>query len=234
MWRFLWRPRWLISHLFVLALVVTMVNLGLWQLRRLDERRALNALVEANLDEEPVPIEQVEDPASDRFRRVTVDGTEKARLRVHNRTLDGAVGEWHLAVVALSDGRHALVNRGFGADNVLEEEFDGPIEGFLIPRDRLDRIARIDLDQAFDRDDVVPALVVQTSPAPAGLVAVPSPELGNGPHLGYAVQWFIFSAIAIAGYPFILRRVARERRDEAAHQRDVDRELAELLEDGGR
>ena len=32
--RFLLRPRWLLSHLLVALLVVTMINLGFWQLRR--------------------------------------------------------------------------------------------------------------------------------------------------------------------------------------------------------
>ena len=41
--RFL-RPWWVVSHVLVLALLVLMVNLGFWQLRRLEERRDLNAL----------------------------------------------------------------------------------------------------------------------------------------------------------------------------------------------
>lgn len=40
-------------------------------------------------------------------------------------------------------------------------------------------------------------------------VAVDLPPLGNGPHLSYAMQWFIFTLIALVGYPLILRRVAR-------------------------
>ena len=42
MYRFLLKPRWIAFHVLVLALMVTMVNLGFWQLRRLDERRAAN------------------------------------------------------------------------------------------------------------------------------------------------------------------------------------------------
>ena len=45
------------------------------------------------------------------------------------------------------------------------------------------------------------------------LVALPAP--GDGPHLGYAVQWFIFTAIAVIGYPLVLRHVSR-RPDRAA------------------
>ena len=39
------------------------------------------------------------------------------------------------------------------------------------------------------------------TPPPTGLVILPAEELSEGPHLGYAVQWFIFSTIALVGYP---------------------------------
>lgn len=51
--RFLLRPRWLLSHVMVVVLVVTMVNLGLWQLRRMDERSERNDLI-AGRQAEPI------------------------------------------------------------------------------------------------------------------------------------------------------------------------------------
>ena len=32
------------------------------------------------------------------------------------------------------------------------------------------------------------------------------PDLSEGPHLGYAFQWFLFSTVAAAGYPIYIRR----------------------------
>src|SRR5262249_56582355 len=46
------------------------------------------------------------------------------------------------------------------------------------------------------------------------IIAVPPPELGEGPHLSYAFQWFTFTLIAIVGYPIILRRVIIRRGKE--------------------
>jgi hypothetical protein len=43
------------------------------------------------------------------------------------------------------------------------------------------------------------------------LYPVPPPPLSNGPHLSYAIQWFIFSVIALVGYPIVLRRQAYGR-----------------------
>jgi surfeit locus 1 family protein len=40
-------------------------------------------------------------------------------------------------------------------------------------------------------------------------VVLPEPELDEGPHLSYAVQWFVFATIAAVGYPLVLRRLSR-------------------------
>ena len=36
------RPKWLLSHVLILLLIVVMINLGFWQLRRLDEKKTYN------------------------------------------------------------------------------------------------------------------------------------------------------------------------------------------------
>ncbi|MGA1569742.1 MAG: SURF1 family cytochrome oxidase biogenesis protein, partial [Ilumatobacteraceae bacterium] len=56
MYRFALTPRWIAFHLVIAAAAVAMVNLGLWQLRRLDERRDFNATVEQRWDAAPVDI----------------------------------------------------------------------------------------------------------------------------------------------------------------------------------
>jgi len=85
-------------------------------------------------------------------------------------------------------------------------------------------LARVDLDRlAAQVDyDVLPAYVqlvtsepsevdatdVATGTGAATLVPLGPPEPDEGPHLGYAVQWFIFSTIAAVGYVLLLRKVA--------------------------
>jgi surfeit locus 1 family protein len=257
-YRFALRPRWILSHLFVLALVVTMVNLGLWQLRRLDERRDQNAVVSARLAEPPAPVGELLDPDSGAAdvarvanRRVTVSGTYEPdqQVLVRSRSLDGSPGSWVLTPLRQADGSIVVVNRGWiGNDGTFDAvpasyapaEGTVRVEGLvqesqeregLGPTDpasgRLTSLARVDVERYARQLDgpVQPGWVQLRAehPRPAAGADVPvpldPPELDSGPHLSYAVQWFIFSTIAIVGYPLILRRTAREH---ASAEDDTD------------
>jgi surfeit locus 1 family protein len=68
---------------------------------------------------------------------------------------------------------------------------------------------------AFTPYQIRPSYLVLQSTDPAvGELPVPPepPELSDGPHLGYAVQWFLFAGVVIVGYPILLHRVARTNR----------------------
>ena len=81
---------------------------------------------------------------------------------------------------------------------------------------------------------IVPAYVqLQTQQPPQSGIqprVLPEPVLDEGPHFSYAVQWFIFTTIALVGYPLILRRKARdtEREDDDLDAEDLDREAAAI------
>ena len=40
----------------------------------------------------------------------------------------------------------------------------------------------------------------------ADLRPIPLPDLSDGPHLSYAVQWVIFAGVAVVGFVFLIRR----------------------------
>lgn len=246
MYRFLLRPRWILSHLLVLALVVTMVNLGLWQLRRLDERQERNALIEERAELPTAPIGELADPSDGVhvgeelvWRSATATGTyvPDEEVLVRSRSLDGRPGFWVLTPLALDDGSSVVVNRGWIP---FEVETDGSDVAYELPGgtvtvtglvqesrpgprpagDQQVTVARPDLEWIEGRSglDLYPVLIrlrAQEPPAPDLPQVLDPPELGEGPHLGYAVQWFIFTTIAVVGYPVILVRVARQRRQEA-------------------
>ena len=241
--RFL-RPWWVVSHVLVLALIVVMLNLGFWQLRRLEERRDLNTLqAERTAEEAVVPGELVAAAAAGgvevvEYRVVEVTGRYRAadEVAVRNRTFGGLPGVWLLTPLALAEGPAVVVNRGWvpqsGSDPAGRPPSpvpDGEVTvrghvrlsqqrtglGVADPaRGRLASLARPDIDRYAAQLDypVYPFYLQLTGqdPPPGDypvMVALPAP--GDGPHLGYAVQWFIFTAIAVVGYPLGLRQVSR-------------------------
>ena len=55
------RPLWLLTHLLVVSAMFAMVGFGVWQLRRLDDRQAQNAIVEERMAQQAGPLLDVVD-----------------------------------------------------------------------------------------------------------------------------------------------------------------------------
>lgn len=239
-WSFARQPFWLFSHVFALSVVVLFVALGLWQLSRHDERQAANAEVTTRLTSEPIVVNGSADlggpPSRLDYRPATVLGTfiDADFVRVVNRSQGGVAGEHVVGLLELADGSLLAVNRGFVPANTevtVEPVPAGrvPVEGWLresiykgrfgaddtgdgqlVPRMNTDdlaarigrAVASVWLQQAGPTDDTT----TRRFPDP-----VPLPELDNGPHLGYAAQWFIFATLGVLFYGALLRRQSRTR-----------------------
>jgi cytochrome oxidase assembly protein ShyY1 len=240
-YRFAFRGRYLVAHLVVLALAATFVRLGVWQLDRRDQVRSRNAMVAARLGVPPASVETLlaRDPGLDRaaYRRVVVAGRYRPgwEARVRFRSLGGAPGEYVLGLLVTPSGRPVLVNRGWvpldtGSSPSPPPPPEGPavVTGLLLPSEAGGRVVEPPTGgspAAFDRIDVraiggtLPVtplplyLQLREQRPPGGPLPVPLPEpaLDEGPHLSYAVQWFLFTAIGLVGWPLLLRRTARSR-----------------------
>ncbi len=117
------QPRWLALATVVGLVTLLFVNLGLWQLRRLDERRLDNAIQAERRAADPAPLHLAVDldqptaQAGDSHdgRPLTVSGTfdptEEVLLR--SRTLDGQAGFHVLTPLVLDNGAAVLINRGW-------------------------------------------------------------------------------------------------------------------------
>ncbi len=272
--RFL-RPAWLLSHLLVLALLVTMINLGLWQLRRLDQRLERNDLLEQRSAESSLPVAElaaslgiavgsdgVEGSASvgqAEYRPTSAVGRYLAseEVVVRNRSLAGSPGVWVLTPLLLEDGLDGgsgdgsledgsgggsasvlIVNRGWVRQTSADASSrppapaaDGRVEVSGIvrlsetrrglgvadpPEGRLESLARVDIRRYAEQleFDVYPfylQLESQEPPPDEFPVPLQRPSLDSGPHLSYALQWFVFSTIAVVGYPLVLWRLHRRR-----------------------
>ena len=85
----------------------------------------------------------------------------------------------------------------------------------------LGRVSRVDLPRIAPQlsGPVYPMWVqlLEQDPAQGEFPRIrPLPDLGEGPHLGYAVQWFLFAGIVVVAYPILIRSTARPSRRPSA------------------
>lgn len=228
------RP-WLGPFLFVLvvAAAAVLIGLGVWQLQRLSERRALNAEIRARMSLPPVALAG-QSAGLPEYTPVLAKGVYDFanEIVLRNRAHDQEAGV-HLLTPLHIDGSHqsVLIDRGWipytQADPAARALFDGPpgpvtVMGlarasqartfFLLPADptaspaapRLDAWFWINIPQ-IQGQMPYPLLPFFLEAAPrANLSTLPISgyddiDLSDGPHLSYAIQWFAFTVILVAG-----------------------------------
>lgn len=109
--------KWVVTHLVVVALTVSFVLLGMWQLDRLEERRETNRVGSSRFAAEPVAFETLADaePSTIEFRRVHVTGRVlgASEVLIRSQVHQGIAG-YHLVVpVSNEAGSGVLINRGW-------------------------------------------------------------------------------------------------------------------------
>ena len=201
------------------------VRLGFWQLERLEERREGNARIRRGLRAAPVVLDGA--PRSGAaYRRVAAtgvyDGTGTVAL--YGRPLEGRPGDHVLTPLRFADGSAVLVDRGWLPIGGRADTPTGTVrvEGVLLPGEAPTgevtaggRVRSVDLD-AIGSELPYPLapvylLLRDQEPPPARLpVPASPPELSEGPHLGYAVQWFSFAGVTLIGCAALLRREAQK------------------------
>jgi cytochrome oxidase assembly protein ShyY1 len=176
------------------------------------------------------------------WRPAQAEGTylEGESFLVVNRSQGGTAGSNLVTPLLLDDGRLLLVNRGFLAldDDVPplvegrvtvagivraseERRFGGLTSSGVTSEGGLLEVPRIDiaaLAPTFEADLLPVSLEVRVSVPDDSdsLEPVPAPELSQGSHLSYAIQWLIFSACVAVGWVFAVRRSIRTHRTEIA------------------
>jgi surfeit locus 1 family protein len=238
MLRFLLKPRWIAFTLFALIVTVGCVRLGFWQLDRLHGRRYYNHLFEQGMAAAPAPIQQLLSDRTDGpllYRRAEASGAYDTAHEVilYGRTQDGRPGNHLLTPLVLPDGQAVIVDRGwvpFQMDTPPVSAAAAPpgkvyVAGFLFASEPGDPVsgsvttlAHVDLAQLASQlpYHLLPyylQLQTQTPAQPGDLpVPPPAPQLDDGPHLSYALQWFSFAAIAFVGFWILVRREVLEQR----------------------
>lgn len=177
--------------------VAAMIALGFWQLQRGHWKDGLLARYQANASLPPIAFPAV--PVPDEgllFRRATGYCLQPASWAARaGRNQRGESGWRHVALCQTggAEGPGMAVDFGWSQNSDAPKTYrGGPVHGVL----------------DWDRNHVF--ILVADQPAP-GLQASEQPSPVNIPnnHRGYAVQWFLFAAVAVTIYGLALYRRGR-------------------------
>jgi surfeit locus 1 family protein len=213
---------WRLPTIAVIAGMILLARLGFWQLDRLDQRRVKNAALVAALEWEPVNLNEAvlpDDLIPLKDRDVVAQGEFDFAHQgiVKLQTFQGQPGVNLVAPLVLAGGDTAvLVDRGWVPEDnnyaVYNESSPQTINGYIALTQTLNRegaSSTLTDELAWYRVDIA---AIQTQMPykllPIFIKQAPDEnndqpprrserevDLSEGPHLGYAVQWFLFSTI---------------------------------------
>lgn len=209
----------------LMLIAAVCVRLGFWQVERLGERRALKQAALAARAKPALDLGASggREAAASGDRWVEARGVydREHEIVLRGEAFQGAPGVLVVTPLRLAGSDTAvLVVRGFvpAPDAVradtdsLEEPGTVRVRGLATPigsgggqpLEHAGRTtwARLDLDAVRARlpYPLLPVAVRQTpdSSLPRSPRRLPPPELNDGPHLNYAIQWFLFAGMAVA------------------------------------
>lgn len=229
--------------------------LGEWQFGRLEDRKERNAIVRVNEDRDPAQLTDVLAPGravqeSDEWRLVTVDGVYDVddTVVVRYRTRKSVPGVEVVVPLVTADGTAVVVDRGWFATDDPEighEDLPAPPAGEVtvtgwVRSDGTGDSTRVNghstraiasgpIGEAIDREVFTGFVALKAEdPSPAeDLDPVELPELDEGPHFFYGLQWWFFGLLALGGFGYLAwdereNGPRGERQKKKPRQRDRD------------
>jgi len=227
-------PRWILIHIGVASFILLMLNLGFWQLNRLDDKKEFNTVLREHTSS---PIRTLDkavpttwNTTTSEWIRVSITGTydSSKAVTIVNRSQDGTAGYNSAVPFTSLSNRTILVNRGFIPLVIPTPPVPtGKIElvGYLRASQSRSALGPIDSTEAgnteFQRFDI-PLIssnvggnlepmflqLIQESPASNSPwpAIVQLPPLDEGTHFSYALQWFFFCLVAFTAWVVVIRR----------------------------
>lgn len=232
--------RWVGLVIFAAVLVACFIRLGEWQLDRRETKHERNAVIVAQQQAPVASFGETFGGTitPDRqYRRVSVQGTfdPDHQLQVRYRSNEGNSGYEVVVPLRTSTGEWLLVDRGFGrrpSSGPLPDPSSIPapptglvtVEGYVMASESGPQNAALPTGGSVRLIDsaeiaawsglpLVDGYLSTTALTPAqdgGLVPVALPELSEGPHMSYALQWFSFALIGIVGTFILIGKDTRE------------------------
>lgn len=233
--------RWLTWALLVSLFSVACFFLSQWQFNRRAEAVAKIQTIEKNYDLGPANIDEVAqldsfEPANE-WRPVALSGkflADKAVL-VRNRPYNGSPGFLQVIPFELSTGEVIAIETGWiptASDNQVPKSIPLPSE---LKRDIVARVrpveptlnrdapekqlATINVESLIEKENLsgqvykkIYARLADSYTQSEFPKVLPKPELNEGNHLSYALQWILFALMAFGALGWAIKQEALARR----------------------
>lgn len=229
----------LLKSFITLLLVILCLWAAQWQFNRGLDRQARNSAIEENTSRKVKPLKSLtSDVKAHEWQRALISGTfdTSQQILLRNRYFEGVYGFQLLTRFETSDGKSFWVDCGWlkAGPNALT-----PPDIPDLPRETVTIEGRLRLDSSLPRgaffalpSDGSQGLISQANAQSRSQVsekfyidllkgdrpdltpAVPAqlPELSDGPHMAYALQWVFFGGLVVYGRILIRRDVLSRKK----------------------
>lgn len=225
------REPWAIFKTVVaLGLIALCIWAAQWQYQRGVDRHARNAMINEHIALAPTPLKNVaSNPTQFEWQMVTTSGkfNPNEQILLRNRYSEGVYGFEVLTLFTSTEGKTFWVDRGWVKAGITATT---PPVVAIVPSETVEITGRLRLDSSLPRGSffALPASGTglvgelnaqsrigtenyyldllsgsQQNLTPA--VTAQLPELSDGPHMAYALQWIFFGALVIYGRILIRR-----------------------------
>ncbi len=228
----------LFKSFVALSLVLLCLWAAQWQFNRGLDRSDRNSKIESHVAMEPVSLEKVvSNPALHEWKTVQAQGTFdlKNQILLRNRYFEGVYGFELLTKFTDTQGRTFWVDCGWvkaGKNALTRPELpklpDGEVQltgrlrldtslprgaFFAIPSNQAEGlVSKANAQSGSSTENYYLDLISGNDPLLTPAVPAQLPELSDGPHMAYALQWIFFGGLVIYGR-FLIRRDVLSREE---------------------
>ena len=223
-------PWALFKSLIALLLVIFCLWGSQWQYHRGVDRHARNAVIQDRIAQSPVALITLTGDLPDyEWQTVSVSGTfdVKKQILLRNRYNDGKYGYEVLTLFTSKQDKSFWVDRGWvqaGATATTPPVVSSLPQGevsitgrlrldsslpqgsfFALPGEGEGLVSELNAQSQLDTEKFYIDLLNGSEPSLSPEVPAQLPELSDGPHMAYALQWIFFAGLVIYGRILIRR-----------------------------
>ena len=227
MFKNLTKPRWIALTAFLLIMIYLFIRLSDWQFDRYNTRIQINEITTTALSSEPInltDLSQLSDLKD--WQKVSIKGEfmdSDAKL-LRRQYLESSLGFWVITPLKLDNDKVILVNRGWipiAESSTSQQEIppspqgDVTIIGYVqtlkdtrsepedLPLNQINHLNSTNFSSQPLSTNYLQ--LASMTPMDNQVAIIPLPELSNGPHFSYAIQWILFALMLPIGWYVLLK-----------------------------